>query len=339
MKFPSPKKIAVEYPLNSFSRDTSVNGLPTIVILEADGGQSPPVGRHAVTYARELISLTADPDVRSPPRLEGTESVVPAPPPPSDVPRLPAYPPLPLGDGGDGGNVVLLVVPTANAAKMALVRECVVAALAPPGVDLRLVVVPASSGVGEQPYDGAGLAGACIRIRNALARLQDGDDVAIAAPTGVGTILVASIESYIRLPPGFSASPSPHPSSPSSSSSSPAAVAATTITRPSDFGLVVVYNATTSRASVAVSRGVTIAPRFVRRALRFGAAVASSSAYPGSPTPLNGGRVTVGAVVAARGAPVENGHAIDKADWHRVVAGRSRYELLREAMMGMEIPW
>ncbi|KAF5504666.1 hypothetical protein CGCF413_v005656 [Colletotrichum fructicola] len=83
-----------------------------------------------------------------------------------------------------------------------------------------------------------------------------------------------------------------------------------------------VHNATTNQTRSSSSRGVTIAPRYVDRARRFG-----------TNGDANYGNITVGKVMAAR-VP-----QLDHADWHGVVAGISRYDLLAEAIAKIQIPW
>lgn len=94
------------------------------------------------------------------------------------------------------------------------------------------------------------------------------------------------------------------------------------VERPADFAIAVVHNATTQQTCTCSSRGVTVPPEYVGRARRFG--------DDGND---DHGNVTVGQVLAAR-VP-----GLDKADWHAVLAGKSRYELLREAIRGLSIPW
>ncbi|KAF0329540.1 hypothetical protein GQ607_003108 [Colletotrichum asianum] len=94
------------------------------------------------------------------------------------------------------------------------------------------------------------------------------------------------------------------------------------IDRPADFAVAIVHNATTDQTRSSSSRGVTIAPQYVDRARSFG-----------TNGDANYGNVTVGKVMAAR-VP-----HLDHADWHGVVAGISRYDLLAEAVAKIQIPW
>lgn len=232
------------------------------------------------------------------------------------------------------GDAVLLVVPTANKGKTAIFQECL-ADSAPRGIVVHIAVVPADSEVGEQPYNAAGLVGACCRIRNALTHLGGKSsgggggelvyDETFFDSHRIGTVLAASIENYILLPQSFTSPYSPS-SSPSTTVKDPSYQGGSD--RPTDFGVVVIHNATTGRTAVASSSGVTMDPRFVRRAKRFGS-------DDGDP---DHGRISAGVIVAARG-PTAAGTGIDKADWHRIVVGRSRYDLLRDAVADMQVPW
>jgi non-canonical (house-cleaning) NTP pyrophosphatase len=94
------------------------------------------------------------------------------------------------------------------------------------------------------------------------------------------------------------------------------------VDRPTDYGIIVIHNVTTQRTTACSSWGVTVAPAFVNRARRFG--------FQGNP---NHGRVTVGQILAA------NVPGLDKADWQAVLAGRSRYDLLKDAIIKLPIPW
>lgn len=95
------------------------------------------------------------------------------------------------------------------------------------------------------------------------------------------------------------------------------------VARPTDYGIVSFYNCDSGVCKIGVSRGVTVSPDYVERAKRYGFEDKEGIH----------GRVTVGQVMAA------NVPGLDKADWHKVVAGVSRYDLLAEAVDKMEISW
>ena len=109
---------------------------------------------------------------------------------------------------------------------------------------------------------------------------------------GIGTVFIASIENCIRLD---------------------------SVERPTDYGVVVIHNASTGGTVAGLSRGVTA---YVDRARRFG--------FEGN---LNYGRVTIGQILAAHVL------GLDKADFHSVLAGRSRYDLLSEVIDNLTVPW
>jgi hypothetical protein len=69
-------------------------------------------------------------------------------------------------------------------------------------------------------------------------------------------------------------------------------------------------------------RGVTVPPVYINRARHFG--------FEGDP---NQGRVTVGQILAAQVL------GLDKADWQVVLAGHSRYDLLKDAIRQVQILW
>jgi hypothetical protein len=277
--------------LNAGLRDT--NGAVVVVLgvhdVQSSRSDSLETNRFQNTalYARELIQLMADPSVMMMPSLNGTERVIPA--------RMaPQLPPFPACRFPTHGNTVLLVIPTENKNKISIFKECV-AGRTPPGVRVHTALLPVESNVGEQPYNEAGATGAYNRICNALERLHSPEFADVFAKNAVGTVMVASIESYIQTE---------------------------NIDRPADFGIAVVHNATTNQTCLCSSRGVTAPPEYIHRARRFG-----------TDGDANHGNVTVGRVLAAR-VP-----ELDKADWHAVLAGCSRYELLREAVRELPIPW
>jgi len=188
----------------------------------------------------------------------------------------------------------LLVIPTENKGKRRILEEAF-RERAPKNVVVHVITVPVDSDVGEEPYNNAGAIGAHNRISNALTRLGTSEYQNALTTKGIGTIIVASIESYIQTE---------------------------NIDRPTDYGIVVLHNAMTCKTAVRVSSGVTVPLAYVNRARRFG--------YEDD---QNQGRVTVGQILAA------NVPGLDKGDWHAVLAERSRYDLLRDTIRQMQIPW
>jgi non-canonical (house-cleaning) NTP pyrophosphatase len=243
---------------------------------------------NAASYAKELIrGIMMDDLTSSISSLRGTEAVVP---PNLDI-KVPPFEPQQLPRHGEA---VLLVIPTANKSKGRLLLEgC--EKQKPKDVIMHSITVPFDSGVGEQPYNEAGVLGAHTRISNALRHVSSPEYQDTLVSKGIGTLLVASIENYIQLD---------------------------NVGRPTDYGVVVIHNASTGETTAGLSWGVTVPPAYVDRARRFG--------FEGNP---NYGRVTVGQILAAH-VP-----GLDKADFHSVLAGRSRYHLLGDAIDHLTIPW
>jgi hypothetical protein len=242
---------------------------------------------NATLYAKEFTKVVSDNAMTVIPDLKDSENVVP----PHTNPILSRFQPHRYPSYG---NTVLLVIPTANESKRRLLKDTFTEK-APDGVILRTIIVPVDSEVGEQPYNEAGIIGAYNRINNALIRLDTAEYDKTFRDKNIGTVIVASIESYIQV---------------------------NGVDRPTDYGMVVVYNATTQQAAACSSWGVTVPHTFVDRARRFG--------FDGDP---NHGRVTVGQILAAH-IP-----GLDKADWQNVLAGHSRYTLLKDAIKQLSIPW
>jgi len=231
--------------------------------------------------------------------LQSTETVIPA-PHPFESPHATPVPEIPKRVFPKHGNGILLVIPTANKHKTRILTE-VFEKQKPPGVStISYITVPAESDVGEQPYGlEAGVQGARNRIDKALQGLVDSKG-SVIREMGIGTVMAASIENFIQRPRAGDGCSSPV-----------------------DYGVVMVYNATTGKAVVGVSRGVTVPILYFEHALELG--------YVGGNE--NYGRVAVGDVLAAHVA------GLDRADWHSVVSGVSRYDLLREVFDSIVIPW
>jgi hypothetical protein len=206
------------------------------------------------SYTLELIRLSTMQHLRKTvSNIRKTETIVPPFMEP-DMPQFESHQ-YPLS-----GKAVLLVIPTANKLKEKILldgfREKV-----PNGVDLHTITVPFDSGVGEQPYNEAGCLGAHNRITGALRALHARNHQEVLGSKSIGTVIVASIESYIQT---------------------------NHVARPVDYGVIVVRNATAEKTTACLSWGTTVDPAYVDRARRFG--------FDGD---ANFGRVTVGQVLAA----------------------------------------
>jgi non-canonical (house-cleaning) NTP pyrophosphatase len=243
--------------------------------------------KNAVSYAKELIQGLSDGLTRSLASVTGTERVVP---PILDI-KVPPFAPQQFPRHGDA---VLLVIPTANKSKVKLLEDGF-KKQKPNNVVLHSMSVPFDSGVGEQPYNEAGVLGAHTRISNAMRHVNTPECQGMLVSKGIGTVLLASIENFFQLD---------------------------NVQRPTDYGLAVIHNASTGNTTAGLSLGVTIPPAYVDRARRFG--------FAGNP---NYGKFTVGQILAAH-VP-----GLDKSNFHGVLAGRSRYDLLSEVIGGLTIPW
>jgi len=263
----------------------------TILTAESNASSSDSTKEYAAanaaSYAKELILGLSDGLTNCIAGLTGTETVVP---PYRDI-EVPPFEPQQLPQYGDA---ILLVIPTANKSKGRLLREgC--EKQKPKDVVMYSIAVPFESGVGEQPYNEAGVLGAHTRISNSLRYLSEPECQEMMMSKGIGTTLVASIENYIQLD---------------------------NIGRPTDYGVVVIHNTSTGETTAGLSWGVTVPPAYVDRARRFG--------FDRNP---NYGRVTVGQILAAH-VP-----GLDKTDFQSVLARRSRYDLLSDAIDRLMVPW
>ncbi|KAF2258376.1 hypothetical protein CC78DRAFT_537838 [Lojkania enalia] len=240
---------------------------------------------NVINYSKELVLAMGSTLVRNIAEIAGTERVVPP-----ITKTLPTQP-FSLFQYSVSGNSVVVIIPTENEFKIQLLEGT----FRNQNVSVRTITVPVESGVGEQPYNDAGVVGAYNRINNALKRLNTEEYREILLKNGAGTVFVASVENFIQT---------------------------TNIERPTDYGIIVIHNATNNKTTLGISCGVTVPPEYVSRARHFGFG-----------EELDHGRVTVGQILAANVA------GLDKRDWHKVLARKSRYELLRETTGLLPIPW
>jgi hypothetical protein len=242
---------------------------------------------NAASYAKELIRGMSDGPTNSIAELKKTVTVVP----PNLNIKVPPFEPRQLPRHGEA---VMLVIPTDNTSKEQHMRKCF-EKQKPKGVIMHSIKVHVDSVVGQQPYNEAGVLGAHSRISDALRHLNAPEYQDMLMSKGIGTLIVASIENYIQLD---------------------------NVECPTDYGVVVIHNASTRQTTAGLSWGVTVPPDYVDRARRFG--------FEGNP---NYGRITVGQILAAH-VP-----GLDKADFHRVLADHSRFDLLSDAVDRLTIPW
>lgn len=92
---------------------------------------------------------------------------------------------------------------------------------------------------------------------------------------------------------------------------------------PIDYGIIVIHNATNCKTIASISNGVTVPQVYFDYTQQLG--------Y-NDDTKLQG-KIAVGTVMA------DCVEGLDKADWHKVVSGSSRYDLLAQTLDNMQIPW
>jgi hypothetical protein len=121
-------------------------------------------------------------------------------------------------------------------------------------------------------------------------------NVPLFEENNIGTVVVGAIENYIRV-----------------SDSNDSAT---------DFGIVILYNATTRKAIHGISRGINVPNEYLLEAKKRGFVDSQRK----------GGRVTVGTILKERfDEPARSKFGDDydiSKDWHLAVSGESRYNLL-----------
>ncbi|KAL2154652.1 hypothetical protein VTH82DRAFT_3328 [Thermothelomyces myriococcoides] len=208
-------------------------------------------------------------------------------------------------------NNILLVIPTENESKAKLLRSRL-SATKPAHVRLDYCQVKARSDVGEQPYDGAGPRGAFNRVVNAVASLlADADKrAALVERPRVGTLIVGAIENFVLRNRDRDSGD----------------------VNPVDHGFVVLCRVSlvdhTWDWVVGVGRGVTVPREYYEAAQELG----FEDEDEGEGGTRTCGKVTIGQLLSANAG-------VDNADWAKPLAGVSRYDLLREALEAMDVPW
>lgn len=189
------------------------------------------------------------------------------------------------------GENTCLVVPTENDEKLEVLKDCCERWI-PKDTFIHICRVKVETGVGKQPYgDDSGLQGARNRIENALKTIhEDADTLEDFRKNKIGTVIVGSIESFIRKPDGE------HPAT--------------------DYGMIVMYNATTRRSNATLTQGATLPAEYFEHAQTFGHED-NEKCY---------GETTVGEVLAA------NVDGIKAKDWHLTLVGVPRAHILEQSM-------
>lgn len=189
--------------------------------------------------------------------------------------------------GTYSGDGTLLIIATENVDKIQLLKDA--ASRKVTGRIAQVEAIAADSGVGEQPYNHMGRVGAQNRINSAIAlskALKDEDGL---RQRNIGTVLVATVESYIRLQGDEGV----------------------------DFGYILIHDATTGVSDHVISEGVPFPKAYVK--------IAQEGGFEDSACLQ--GKVTVGSVMAKR----YEKEGMAKADPHKFLCGRSRYDILRDA--------
>ncbi|KAK3300570.1 uncharacterized protein B0H64DRAFT_18881 [Chaetomium fimeti] len=225
-------------------------------------------------------------------------------------PSITTEPIIDVGLSLPNPNDVLLIIPTANASKTALFTSHLAATRPSHITSLTHLQIPAESGVGEQPYDSAGPRGAFNRVLGAVSALQvDPAHREALLKVRPGTVIVGAVENFVRRERG-----------------------ADGVVVPVDYGVVVMCRMSLASREpgpwewrVGVSQGVTVPVEYWRAAEAFGFEDEAGTH----------GKVTVGEVIEANVEGVDSGNWFESLTAARV----SRYDLLRGAMEGMEVPW
>ncbi|KAK4196950.1 hypothetical protein QBC40DRAFT_257519 [Triangularia verruculosa] len=186
----------------------------------------------------------------------------------------------------------------------------------------------ASSGVGEQPYNGQGAYGAFNRVDHAMVTMILNKEVQAAVVYGaITTIIYVAIESFITRP-GYS---------PPANGEQPRTV-------PIDYGYILMYNPATKVAKTGVSWGLSVPLAYYNEAQKYGIrdpkgqeliAEFGKGKTLSQEAQKDHGTVTVGEIMAA------NMEGVDKGNWHKSLTDGKvdRYTLIAGAMEKMEIPW
>ncbi|KAH6973338.1 hypothetical protein EDB80DRAFT_742968 [Ilyonectria destructans] len=223
--------------------------------------------------------------------IRRTQRVVP---PLQSCPIFPLFPNRHFQKHGDN---VLVVIPTDNQFKVETITQKF-KKLVPSG-KLHTLKLKAESKVGNQPYNEQGPIGGSNRLRSVLELLDTPEYRVRMENWKIGTVITMSIENFVQF-----------------------AVDGTTIKSATDYGAIIVHNASTGQTQSTYSKGVTIDVAYVEYARTLGFDDAEK---------LHG-KVTCGKVMAVNVAGLKHD------DWHLSVAGISRYTILEDAICDMEIP-
>ncbi|KAK4658984.1 hypothetical protein QC762_106290 [Podospora pseudocomata] len=263
----------------------------------------------------------------------------------AQIPPLKVYPPpqlpephnelLPLSYELHQDNTpkkrVLLLIPTMNADKGQLMETQLRKRL-PHNTEIYcLGFEGASSGVGEQPYNEAGMTGAFNRIdRGMILNRVSPQIIELVVKRRITTIIYAAIESFITRP-GWP----------------PARPGEGAIKEPVDYAYIVLYNPVTGVVKTGVSEGVEVPRAYFKEAQKYGFSdpvnedlIKTFGGEKGQrevPEEAvgNHGKVTVGEIMAA------NIRDLDKRNWQKLLTNEKacRYRLIEDTLEKMDIPW
>ncbi|KAH6383050.1 hypothetical protein HBI60_259130 [Parastagonospora nodorum] len=214
--------------------------------------------------------------------------------PPDECMPTVVLPPSTFMLGSLPGQYVLLLVPTANKEE----KQWLQSLLQDHVGEFKLVsyAYDVDTGV-EQPYDDTATDCLTKRLLDMVAVTES--SIQMLEELDIGTVIIAAVENYIRV--------SEHDES---------AV---------DFGVAVFYDAGTGALAQTTSRGVPLQPSFLREAQEQGLASVRRRADS----------VTYGEIVEKYfGKPARQRYGPDfeiSKDWHEVVCGSSRHDLLKDA--------
>lgn len=288
-------------------------------------------------------------------------------PPPNNPKTKPTTPnprqrtPSPPASKPDRQNVVIVLIPTANAKKAGVIREKFQDKATIPAhiTAVHFITVEAESNVGEQPYDdAAGVTGAINRVVNAAVKGLKKVPVPVAnggngngggdgnggnggngkteekPEPGVGE--VEALLKRLNLKQGdkvtiMVGAVENYIKREKWKAADPTHQKLLDVVVPVDYGVVAFCRVGLGENrpwtwKMAVSEGVTVPVAYWIAAQRWGF---------DDPQTRTHGKVTVGDVLAA------NVPGLDKADWHKVVTKerKSRYDILGDAMKTIAVPW
>ncbi|KAK0668339.1 hypothetical protein QBC41DRAFT_347312 [Cercophora samala] len=261
------------------------------------------------------------------------------------IPLLKVYPPPQLPepphnqlepferelDKDDTQKRVLFLIPTKNRDKVEILTAQFKKRLPENTVMHYISFSGAPSGVGEQPYNEAGMIGAFNRIDHAVFITPAQAEISsFITEHRITTVIFAAIESFIARP-GWP----------------PVGPGKEATREPVDYAYILLYNPVTGAVKTGVSEGVEVPWAYYREAQEYGFGdpdneelfrmFGEESGLTNMPegAEMNHGKVTVGEIMA------HNIRGLDKQNWQKLLTDEKacRYRLIEDALAKMEIPW